>query len=54
MKISPSKETKGLETNSCWWSEFVSEQDFEDYEKGPKLILLFAILSQCEKIGDKM
>lgn len=38
----------------CWWREFIIEEDFEDQRNGPKLILLFAILKQCEEINDKV
>lgn len=37
-----------------WWHEFISDEDLEDYKNGPKLILLFAILKQSEKLGDKV
>lgn len=37
-----------------WWHQFVDSSDLEDYKQGPKLILLFAILRQCELIGDKV
>ena len=37
-----------------WWNEFVTDSDLEDYKQGPKLMLLFAILRQCELIGDKV
>lgn len=49
MKISSSKETK-----APWWRRFVTEEDLEDREKGPKFVLLFAMLAQCKIIGDKM
>ena len=42
------------EVMNQWWSEFVTDDDLEDYKKGPKLMLLFAILRQCELIGDKV
>ncbi len=38
----------------AWWRSFVSEADFDDYKQGPKLVLLFAILKECETIGDKV
>lgn len=37
-----------------WWHKFVKSSDLTDYKQGPKLILLFAILRQCELIGDKV
>jgi transcriptional regulator ATRX len=43
-----------LEVVNQWWSEYVTDEDLEDYRKGPKLMLLFAILRQCELIGDKV
>ena len=42
------------EVANAWWNEFVTDEDLEDYRKGPKLMLLFAILKQCELIGDKV
>ena len=37
-----------------WWRQFVSNEDFEDHKIGPKVTLLFAVLKECEILGDKM
>lgn len=37
-----------------WWKSMISEEEMEDYRMGPKIVLLFAILRQCESIGDKL
>nr|XP_050855049.1 transcriptional regulator ATRX-like isoform X1 [Vespula vulgaris] len=37
-----------------WWSQFVEPEHFDDMRISTKLVLLFAILKECEKIGDKV
>lgn len=37
-----------------WWKNMVTEEEMNDYRMGPKLVLLFAIIQQCENIGDKI
>ncbi|XP_043490866.1 transcriptional regulator ATRX-like isoform X2 [Polistes fuscatus] len=37
-----------------WWSQFVQPEHFEDMRVSTKLVLLFGILKECEKIGDKV
>ncbi|XP_046489570.1 transcriptional regulator ATRX isoform X2 [Neodiprion pinetum] len=37
-----------------WWSQFVEPEHFEDLRISSKLVLLFAILKECEQIGDKV
>lgn len=37
-----------------WWKSMISEEEMQDYKMGPKIVLLFAILRQCESIGDKV
>lgn len=39
---------------SCWWSQFVTDEDMVKIEHSGKLILLMDILRQCELIGDKV
>ncbi|XP_046823405.1 transcriptional regulator ATRX-like isoform X1 [Vespa crabro] len=37
-----------------WWSQFVQPEHFDDMRISTKLVLLFGILKECEKIGDKV
>ncbi|XP_046748498.1 transcriptional regulator ATRX-like [Diprion similis] len=37
-----------------WWSQFIEPEHFEDMKISSKLVLLFAILKECEQIGDKV
>ncbi|KAL2728609.1 transcriptional regulator ATRX-like [Vespula squamosa] len=37
-----------------WWSQFVEPEHFDDMRISTKLVLLFGILKECEKIGDKV
>ncbi|XP_054270092.1 transcriptional regulator ATRX homolog isoform X2 [Macrosteles quadrilineatus] len=37
-----------------WWGSFVEPQHFEDMRQSGKLLLLFAILKECEMIEDKV
>ncbi|XP_015180488.1 PREDICTED: transcriptional regulator ATRX-like isoform X2 [Polistes dominula] len=47
VEVSPEKEEE-------WWSQFVQPEHFEDMRVSTKLVLLFGILRECEKIGDKV
>lgn len=38
----------------AWWRPFITDEDIDDYKQGPKLVLLFAVLRECELIGDKV
>ena len=37
-----------------WWREFIAEEDFENLETGPKMVILMAILRECKRPGDKV
>ncbi|XP_031833039.1 uncharacterized protein LOC116427168 [Nomia melanderi] len=37
-----------------WWTQFIEPDDFEDMSISSKLVLLFAILKECEQLGDKV
>ncbi|CAG2060852.1 unnamed protein product, partial [Timema podura] len=50
----PQEENVEEETKSTqWWSQFVKEDSFTSIHESGKLMLLFSILRECEKIGDK-
>ena len=49
-KSLPEMETK----KEIWWKDLISNQDFEDYSKGPKVLLLFSILKECKRAGEKL
>nr|CAD7400342.1 unnamed protein product [Timema cristinae] len=51
----PQEENVEEETKSTqWWSQFVKEDSFTSIHESGKLMLLFSILRECEKIGDKL
>lgn len=37
-----------------WWSEKIKPEHFEDIRVSAKLTLLFGILKESEKLGDKL
>lgn len=37
-----------------WWKQFTEEAVLENMKCSGKLVLLFSILRECEKIGDKV
>lgn len=37
-----------------WYLSMCDEKDFENIESSTKMILLFAILDECEKYGEKI
>lgn len=37
-----------------WWKQFTEEDVLENMKYSGKLVLLFSILRECEKIGDKV
>lgn len=52
------KESKKIEipknSRSNWWKDMVEPEHFEELTQSGKLILLFAILKECELIEDKV
>jgi transcriptional regulator ATRX len=38
----------------AWWKQFIEGDELENMKCSGKLILLFSILRECEKIGDKV
>jgi transcriptional regulator ATRX len=38
----------------AWWKQFIEGDELEDMKCSGKLVLLFSILQECEKIGDKV
>lgn len=40
--------------NPLWWNQFVTGDNLEDLNASHKLQVLFGILKECEKIGDKV
>ena len=46
---------EGKESPQAWWKQFVQDEDaYDDINNSGKLVLLFSILRECEKIGDKV
>lgn len=41
-------------SDSEWWWNFVKNEHLDDINLSYKLILLFGVLEQCEKEGDKL
>jgi transcriptional regulator ATRX len=39
---------------TAWWKQFIEGDELENMKYSGKLILLFSILRECEKIGDKV
>jgi transcriptional regulator ATRX len=37
-----------------WWKQFIEGDEIENIKCSGKLVLLFSILRECEKIGDKV
>jgi transcriptional regulator ATRX len=49
------EDEEGEKTNHLgWWKQFIEGDELENINHSGKLILLFAILQECEKIGDKV
>jgi hypothetical protein len=38
----------------AWWKQFIEGDELENMKYSGKLILLFSILRESEKIGDKV
>jgi transcriptional regulator ATRX len=38
----------------AWWKQFIVGDELENMKYSGKLVLLFSILRECEKIGDKV
>lgn len=49
----PEIETR-KENPTEWWMQICPEDELDNLEHSSKLILLMAILEQCEAIGDKL
>lgn len=47
-------ETKKVDCRSDWWKQIIDMKDLDDINTSAKLILLFAILRECEMIEDKV
>uniref|UniRef100_A0A1B6I3A5 Transcriptional regulator ATRX n=1 Tax=Homalodisca liturata TaxID=320908 RepID=A0A1B6I3A5_9HEMI len=45
---------KPMDSRSAWWKDIVEPEHLDDINQSAKLILLFAILRECEMIEDKV
>ena len=47
-------EKQDKEAPPPWWKQFIQGDELENIKYSGKLVLLFSILKECEKIGDKV
>ncbi|XP_047111302.1 transcriptional regulator ATRX homolog isoform X1 [Schistocerca piceifrons] len=54
IEITEKENEEEEQKSSEWWEQFVTEEEMDDIKSSGKLMLLFYILQECEKIGDKV
>jgi transcriptional regulator ATRX len=54
MEVSKGDEEDEKSKPLAWWKQFIDGDELENMKYSGKLILLFSILRECEKIGDKV
>lgn len=54
MEVSKEDEEDKKSNPLAWWKQFIEGDELDNIKYSGKLILLFSILRECEKIGDKV